>query len=88
MSIGCCKYVAAMAKLFRQLDFRHPLTNDHAAKLKAYGKDLESDVKEALAWITCKSRDDFFAAHQNARGHDWTSAHQTEIGDLAIALTK
>jgi hypothetical protein len=88
LAVACCKDVATTAKAFRKVTFRHPLTTDHAARLTTFGKDLESDVKQALAWITSKSREEFFAAHQAARGESWASERQSEIAKIFTTLTK
>jgi hypothetical protein len=88
LAVACCKDVATTAKSFKTITFLHPLTNDHAANLISFGKDLETDVKEALGWITCKSREDFLLAHQKARGRDWASLRLREIDNIFTALTK
>jgi hypothetical protein len=88
LAVNCCKDVATTAKAFRQVTFRHSLTNDHAARLTAFGKALETDIKHALAWITSKTKEEFFTAHQEARGRDWAFTQQPAIAKIFTALTK
>lgn len=88
LAVNCCKDVATTAKAFRQITFRHALANDHAARLNAFGKQLEADIKEALNWIGAKSADDFLAAHQNARGRSWAADGLSDIARIFTDLTK